>query len=253
MGSFLGYLNRAVAAQMRAALMVAVLGYAGAGVALAKGAAVPGTGQLPLPEQGGGPAAGRTGTVPGGASGAGTPPDVAPDARGAQPGGAQPGGAQQKGAQVRDLRDLQSSDPAVWRRAQEDLQRRWSQSGSASMDLLLARATAAIKAGDYGQAVGHLTALLDQAPDFAQAHYLRAQAYAKLGLFGPAVADLGRTLTLNPDQYEAMAGMGAILVAVDRPRLALEAFRRSAAIHPHQPSVRRAIRRLEKMAAGQAL
>lgn len=91
------------------------------------------------------------------------------------------------------------------------IQGEWAKSGSPAMDLLLARGRAALNSGEAGDAVGHLSALVDHAPDFVQGHVSRAKAYAALGLIGPALDDLAVALTLDPRHFEALEGLGLIL------------------------------------------
>lgn len=140
-----------------------------------------------------------------------------------------------------------------WRRAESDILRAWSQTGSATLDLLHKRGTAALDAGDPVAAIGHLTALTDHAPDFAAGFVDRAAAYAAHGDFGPAGADLARALQIEPRQFIALTQLGAMLEEMgDRPR-ALAAFRESLAINPHQPEAVDAVARLQRDLAGTAL
>ena len=52
-----------------------------------------------------------------------------------------------------------------WRIAESDILREWSKSGSPAMDLLLKRGEEALDQGDAVTAIGHLTALVETAPD----------------------------------------------------------------------------------------
>jgi tetratricopeptide (TPR) repeat protein len=162
-------------------------------------------------------------------------------------------GQQMPADQAKQLRDLKSDDYSTWRKAESDLLREWSNSGSPAMDLLLQRANKAMKAGDYRTAVAHLTALIDHAPDFEDAYNARAEAYYHLGLFGPAVQDIGKALTLNPNDFRALQGLGLIFETMDKPKDALAAFKMARDIHPHLKQVREAIQKLEAEAAGQEL
>jgi Flp pilus assembly protein TadD len=155
--------------------------------------------------------------------------------------------------QAQELRDLRSDDYSTWRKAESDLTRQWSSSGSPTLDLLLERGRAAIAAGDDRVAAEHLTALIDHAPDFAEAYNLRAEAYYHAGLFGPAIEDIGKALSLNPHEFGALAGLGAILEAIGKPKDALAAYKMAQAIHPHLPTVLDAIKRLQATSAGQEL
>ncbi len=129
----------------------------------------------------------------------------------------------------------------------------WSKSGSPAMDLLLERGRSAMADGDTAAAIEHLTALIDQAPDFAEGWNARATAYYQAGEFGPSIADIGHTLTLNPRHFGALAGLGAIFEELERPKQALEVYRAALAINPHQAGVVESVTRLEAQLQGQDL
>lgn len=129
----------------------------------------------------------------------------------------------------------------------------WSKSGSAAMDLLLERGHAAMAAGSPEIAVEHFTALIDHAPDFAEGYNARATAYFQTGDLGPAVADIARTLELNPRHFGALSGLGMIFEELQRPEQALAAYRAADAVNPHLPDVKDAIARLEAALSGQDL
>lgn len=139
-----------------------------------------------------------------------------------------------------------------WRRALSDIERIWSRSGSAAMDLLYKRGEDALDTGDYSAAIGHLTALTDHAPDFAGGWYLRAVAYYGDGEFGPALADLAHTLQLEPRHFGALTQLGAMLEEVGDDQRALDAYRQSLQINPHQQEAVDAVSRLEQKTAGTA-
>lgn len=154
---------------------------------------------------------------------------------------------------ARLLEELRDPDEPEWQRVQADLEREWSKSGSAAMDVLLERGQDALEEGNTADAIAHLTALTDHAPDFAQGWNALASAYYTAGQFGPSVAAIGRALTLNPNQYESLAGLGLILEDTGHPREALAAFRAAKAIHPHQPTINEGIERLDRELSGHAL
>lgn len=145
---------------------------------------------------------------------------------------------------------LQDADPAGARRVARDIAMEWSKSGSPAMDLLLKRGSEALEAGETQAAIGHFTALTDHAPDFAEGWHRRAVAYARVEMFGPAVADLERTLALEPRHFEAIAALGAILGEIDRVDLAVEAFERVLAIHPHHAEVTETLENLGSRTGG---
>jgi len=138
-------------------------------------------------------------------------------------------------------------------RIEREIMQEWSKSGSPAMDLLLQRGNDALLAGDFEAAIDHFTALTDHAPDFAEGWNGRAQALYQAGLYGQAVEDVGRVLTLNPHHFGAIAGLAAMFEEMDRPEQALEAYRAAFAIHPHLAGVSEAIQRLEAESEGQEI
>jgi len=149
--------------------------------------------------------------------------------------------------------DLANPENEDWEHTQADILREWSKSGSPAMDLLLKRGETALSLGAYDQAIEHLTALIDQAPDFAEGWNARATAYFYAGYLGPSVADIQHTLALNPHHFGALAGLGMIFEATGRPAQARKAYEASLAIHPHQEGVRQSLERLELADSGDAL
>lgn len=140
---------------------------------------------------------------------------------------------------------LRQPDTAGWQEVEDRIWDAWSQSGSAAMDLLLERGREAISDGETGAAIEHLTALVENAPEFAEGWNARATAYFNADLYGPALADIARALTLEPRHFAALAGLGRILEDIGDTDRALDAYRKAAAIHPRRPDLREAVERLE--------
>lgn len=163
-------------------------------------------------------------------------------------------------AQQADLTDenellaaLAESDPIEARRLDRQLQALWSKSGSPSMDLLLKRGRDAMEVDDMRAAMDHLTALTDHAPEFAEGWHARASAFFEAELYGLALDDLSRALALNPNNYNAIFGLGAILETFNDPERAYDAYERAQAIHPHHEQVTKALERLRPHVEGKAL
>jgi tetratricopeptide (TPR) repeat protein len=149
------------------------------------------------------------------------------------------------------LAELADPENRAWRRTERALLARWSLSGSPAMDLLLERGRRAMAEGEFDAAIEHLTALTDHAPDFAEGWNARATAFYMAGQFGPSIADIARTLALNPAHFGALAGLGHIFRALDEPERALAAYRAALAIHPNKPELREAVETLEAALGGQ--
>jgi tetratricopeptide (TPR) repeat protein len=151
------------------------------------------------------------------------------------------------------LERLQAPDLQNWEAVERRIYNAWSQSGSASADLLLQRARDALEGEDTAAAIEHLTALTDHAPEFAEGWFTRATAYFMAGLYGPALSDLAQALALNPQHFGALSGAGRIMSELGDTQSALEAFRAAKAIHPQRPDISEAIESLERDLGGQSL
>jgi len=133
-----------------------------------------------------------------------------------------------------------------WPRIEAEIVRLWSQSGSPAMDLLLRRAADAIEAEDYAAAVEHLSALTDHAPEFAEGWNARATAFYLLDEYALSMADIERTLALNPRHFGALEGLASILEELGESELALKALEAAHDINPNRPSVQEGIARLKR-------
>jgi tetratricopeptide (TPR) repeat protein len=148
---------------------------------------------------------------------------------------------------------LQKAEAEEAGRIESEIWIEWSKSGSASLDLLLQRGRDAMALGDNKTAVEHFTAIIDQAPEFAEAWNARATAYFSMGDYGPSVADIAHVLTLNPRHFGAMAGLGMILEETGKTERALKVYKTALGLHPNLEGVLDAIERLETEAEGQEL
>jgi len=163
-------------------------------------------------------------------------------------------------AQTADLADesallsaLATADEAESKRLDRQLQALWSKTGSASLDLLLKRGRDAMEVEDAQAAIDHFTALTDHAPAFAEGFHARATAYFAANLYGPALADLEQALALNPNNYNAIFGLGAMLETFGDNKHAYEAYERVLALNPHHEDAANAVERLRVGIEGTAL
>lgn len=126
----------------------------------------------------------------------------------------------------------------------------WHQSGSDVVDLLLKRAQNAQQRSEYGLAAEHFSAVIELAPEFSSGWTGRASAYLALDLVGPALEDLKHALRLDPQNFEALTGLGVILEQLESFELALQAYDEVLAIHPHLEQVLNARSRVAEQVSG---
>ena len=148
---------------------------------------------------------------------------------------------------------LRGQDAAAAQQIESRIYDIWSQSGSPSMDLLLDRGRNALNDGDIKLAVEHFTALIDHAPEFAEGYNARATAFFQSGQYGLSLADIQRTLAMNPRHFGAMSGLALILEEIGQPEDALATWREVERINPHREGLKDAVQRLERQVEGAKL
>lgn len=151
---------------------------------------------------------------------------------------------------LQQLRDATESEA---NRLDRELTLVWGRSGSPAMDLLLTRGRDAIEAKENSVAIEHLTALTDHAPDFAEGWHARATAFYQAGLYGPALDDLERALSLNPNNYNAIFGLGVMLQEFGDLERAGGAFQQVLDLNPHHENANTAIEQLKQSGIGRTL
>jgi tetratricopeptide (TPR) repeat protein len=148
---------------------------------------------------------------------------------------------------------LAHADADSWQGIEDQIWAEWSEAGSPAMDLLLQRGREALAAGNPDLAIDHLTALVENAPDFAEGWNARATAYYQAGELGLAVSDLAHALALEPRHFGALTGLGVILEDTGDLKDALGAYQDALAIHPFRPDLRQAVKRVEAELQGKAI
>lgn len=130
------------------------------------------------------------------------------------------------------------------RRLERRILEAWHRSGSATVDLLLERATTAIEAEDHALALEYLDTIVELSPEFAEAWNKRATVYFLIREYDRAISDIGRALALQPRHFGALTGLGTILNELDEKERALAVLRRAHEIHPNFERIERTIERL---------
>lgn len=126
----------------------------------------------------------------------------------------------------------------------------WMQSGSPTVDVLMQRAAQAEDTGDFDKATRILNEAIALQPDFAEAFGRRAGLAFVREDYAAALQDLQKVIALEPNQFVALAGLGAVYEALNRPKEALKAYRDALAIHPRFEQAKQGEARMARVVEG---
>ncbi len=120
----------------------------------------------------------------------------------------------------------------------------WSLSSDAAIDRILAGGTAAMNHRQFDAALTSFNTVIEMRPNFAEGWNKRATLYYLIGEYERSIADVERTLALEPRHFGALSGLGLVNLALERPAEAMTAFEAALAVHPHMPHAKKMIERL---------
>lgn len=135
----------------------------------------------------------------------------------------------------------------------EAIERIWLHSGSATIDLLMDRATKAINAKKLDLAQKLLSFVVELAPDYTEGWNRRAYVYFVQNDVEHALGDLRRALALDPNHFKALDGLAQILREIGQKKPALKAFKQLLDVHPYWSGAKQAIEELAREVDGQGI
>lgn len=147
----------------------------------------------------------------------------------------------------------QASSPEEAKPIEEEISVVFRQSGSATVDLLMARATAALADGDSQTARRLLDSVTEVAPNFAEGWHERAQLQVGANDQEGAMLSLQHAITLNPREFRAMSELADMLEEYGDKPGALKLYRRVLALDPQLDGASRHIKALERDVEGQGI
>lgn len=149
---------------------------------------------------------------------------------------------------------LQSSDEQLEVRAAENLiWTTWIAHEDSDNTRLMHIGIKAMADRRFDDAVEVYTALIDQAPDYAEAWNKRATVYFIQGKLALSAADVKQTLALEPRHFGALSGLGQIEILRGNGDAALKAFENAVKVHPRLAGMQDLIRDLKQRVRGQEL
>lgn len=129
----------------------------------------------------------------------------------------------------------------------------WMKSGSATVDLLMQWSNDATKTEKWGVALDFLDQVVTLQPDYAEGWNRRATVHFLMRNYASSMADIERTLRLEPRHFGALSGLGAIMKTTGRKELALDAYERALAVYPMMRSAQKEVGEIADELTGEGI
>ena len=129
----------------------------------------------------------------------------------------------------------------------------WYRSGSASIDLLMQWSGKAVADKKYDAALDFLDQVTLLQPGFAEGWNRRATVHFLMHDYGKSMADIEKTLELEPRHFGALSGMAQIMKGTGRKQMALEAWQRVLDIYPMMRNAQTEMSTLAEELAGEGI
>lgn len=126
----------------------------------------------------------------------------------------------------------------------------WTTSEDSNVNDMMRRGVRLMSAQNYDEALQIFDRMVKYAPDFAEGWNKRATVHFMMGNYKESVADIQKTLALEPRHFGALSGLGMINVELDRDKDALRAFEEALKANPYLPGARQQIQDLRKKVQG---
>ncbi|UXM95300.1 tetratricopeptide repeat protein [Bartonella sp. HY329] len=134
-----------------------------------------------------------------------------------------------------------SADVKEAQKISQQIQGLWSQSGSATIDLLMGWAEDAARNQDYAQAMDFLDNVVALDPNYAEGWMRRASIHIQMNDISLAVLELNRVLQIEPRHFNALMQLGAIFEMTNREPMAIDIYNKALDIYPQMVKVQKRI------------
>lgn len=121
----------------------------------------------------------------------------------------------------------------------------WHHTGDSAVDAMFNAALMAMGMRAFSTAIEMLDKVIAARPDFAEGWNKRATVYYYVNQYDRSLADIERTLVLEPRHFGALAGLGMIMQDTGNIPGAIAAFERAVAVNPTLTNLKEAIEQLK--------
>lgn len=143
-----------------------------------------------------------------------------------------------------------AQDPIEVKAAEQAIWTIWLESGSPTVDLLVGGGMQAMQAEEFGKALSFFDVVVEFAPNYAEGWNKRATLHFLMGNTRASIADIEKTLALEPRHFGALSGLATIRENEKDWEAAYQAMRRAVAANPHIQGGKDKLRQLQRRAKG---
>ncbi|RFC67774.1 MULTISPECIES: tetratricopeptide repeat protein [Mesorhizobium] len=129
----------------------------------------------------------------------------------------------------------------------------WTNSGSASIDLMMGWSKKAMEEQKFDIALDFLDQVVAMRPDYAEGWNRRATVHFMMQNYAKSMADIEQTLELEPRHFGAIAGMAQIFKARGNKQMAFDAYQRVLEIYPMMRNAQNEVATLSEELAGESI
>ena len=129
----------------------------------------------------------------------------------------------------------------------------WQTNDKDSINILMRQGVRAMQTGDFATAYDYFSTMTDLEPEFAEAWNKRATVLFLIGDLDASIADVKRTLALEPRHFGALTGLGMINDALEDEEAALQAYEAALDLNPYLPDAKARAEQLRKILEGRRI
>ena len=152
---------------------------------------------------------------------------------------------------VRLFAALRTTQSSGWAQlVEQSIESIWIQTADPETNRLMEQGLTAMAADEAQAALTAFNDVVKRQPKYAEGWNKRATVEYLLNQFDASVADIQRTLQLEPRHFGALAGLGNIYLAQGNKEAAIKAFSAALAIDPYLDGVKPLVDRLQREVNG---
>ena len=126
-----------------------------------------------------------------------------------------------------------SEDPSSIRNTENQIWQIWLEHPNGDLERLMEIGTQRMNSRRFPEALLIFSQITENFPRYAEGWNKRATLYYMLGSFEESIADIERTLELEPRHFGALSGLGLVYLQQDELGKARQAFEDLISVHPN--------------------